>query len=695
MFIGFLLLLLLVVVLSPLAFFLTERHHTYVSLTERLESILNLQVAFFSRWYLANLEEIRAIAGLSSVENRDMEAMYRDFLRFAESRTDLTAVAYVDREGHILVDSDIGIRPENSPDLRDRTYFQAALRGREFITPPLVGRVSGNTIIIFSVPVFRQEIFDGLVFGATLLDNLAHLIGRMHFGETGRFLLYDGTGHLLSGPKASEQIFGTSLAEDPHARPLLTERKGSRLLQGKDERGEHYYRLLTFLEGHDLILGAEMTLGEYQRSTTRMVRFSILSITLFAALGILFFLLLFSRISRALSTLLAGVTAVGEGNYAKYPSETVELLPEELGTVALAVDDLKERIQAAMQQLRESSLRDPLTGLANRTLFEEEMHRHGAGRFDPVTVVVCDLDGLKLVNDTLGHTWGDELIRKAASVLQNTFRSADVVARIGGDEFAVLVPFSSPETEERMTLRLEEALSLHNAPEGHLPVLFSWGMRTGNTAARSILELFKDADEIMYAQKDEHRKKAREAVLKFFLYRIHEEEKNRKDHMEACAVIMEDFIGTIPEFEPVFRERLIRLAAWHDIGMVGIQPGLLAKTGPLSEEEFVEIRRHPEIGHRIALAVPALLDIAESIRCHHQWWNGDGYPAGGRGASIPLESRIMTLVDAFESMTNRLYKPRLSPEEARQEIRRCAGTQFDPEWAERFLRFVSRKFTFS
>jgi diguanylate cyclase (GGDEF)-like protein len=692
MFIVFLLLFLLVVALSPLAFFLTERHHTHVSLTERLESLLNLHVAFFSRWYLANLEEIRAIAGISSVENRDLEAMYRDFLRFAESRKDLAGVAYVDEEGRFLVDSSLGIRPENSPDLRDREYFQAAHRGEEFITPPLVGRVSGNTLILFSVPVFRQGTFDGLVLGSALLEDLAHLIGKMHFGETGRFLLYDGMGHLLSGPKASERIFGTNLAEDPRAHPLLTGRKGSLLLQGKDERGEHYYRLLTFLEGRDLILGAEMTLGEYQQSTTRMVRFSILSVTLFAALGVLFFLLLFSRMSRALSTLLAGVSAVGEGNYTKYPSETVERLPQELGTVALAVDDLKERVQVAMQQLRERSLQDSLTGLANRTLFEEEMHRHGTGRFDPVTVVICDLDGLKLVNDTLGHAWGDELIRKAASLLQNTFRAADVVARIGGDEFAVLVPFSSPETEKRMMLRLEEALSLHNAPEEHLPVLFSWGMRTGKTAERSILELFKDADEIMYAQKDEHRKKAREAILKFFLYRIHKEEKNRKDHMKACAVIMEDFISTIPEFEPVFRERLIRLAAWHDIGMVGIQPGLLAKTEPLSEEEFVEIRRHPEIGHRIALAVPALFDIAEGIRCHHQWWNGEGYPAGGRETSIPLESRIMTLVDAFESMTNRLYKPRLSPGEAREEIRRCAGTQFDPEWAERFLRFASRKF---
>ena len=127
-------------------------------------------------------------------------------------------------------------------------------------------------------------------------------------------------------------------------------------------------------------------------------------------------------------------------------------------------------------------------------------------------------------------------------------------------------------------------------------------------------------------------------------------------------------------------------------GKAAVARRFTAELDQLGLEEFVEIRRHPEIGHRIALAVPALFDIAEGIRCHHQWWNGEGYPAGGRETSIPLESRIMTLVDAFESMTNRLYKPRLSPGEAREEIRRCAGTQFDPEWAERFLRFASRKF---
>lgn len=161
--------------------------------------------------------------------------------------------------------------------------------------------------------------------------------------------------------------------------------------------------------------------------------------------------------------------------------------------------------------------------------------------------------------------------------------------------------------------------------------------------------------------------------------------------MDRCRDIMDRFLKTIPEVDGLFRKRMVRLAAIHDIGLIGVDSEILAKKGPLNDEEMREVRSHPEIGYRIAFAVPNLSDLADPILHHHQRWDGRGYPlrkSPVSGEDIPLESRIMSLVDSYEAMTHREYSPILSHSEAIEEIRASAGSQFDPIWAERFASFL-------
>jgi len=132
-----------------------------------------------------------------------------------------------------------------------------------------------------------------------------------------------------------------------------------------------------------------------------------------------------------------------------------------------------------------------------------------------------------------------------------------------------------------------------------------------------------------------------------------------------------------------------QLAHYHDIGKVGIPDRIIFKEAALTEEEYREIKRHSEIGQRIALASPELAPLADLILKHHEWWNGKGYPLGLAGEDIPIECRILALADAYEAMTGyRPYRPAMSPKEAKQEIRRCAGTQFDPVLTEYFLKLL-------
>ncbi len=337
------------------------------------------------------------------------------------------------------------------------------------------------------------------------------------------------------------------------------------------------------------------------------------------------------------------------------------------------------------ERLRYLSLRDPLTGLYNRAYFEEELSRLGADGPSPVGLLICDVDGLKIVNDTLGHKAGDELLVGAAEVLKELFSGAGTVARVGGDEFAVLLPGASCERVAEAAREIQEAVAEYNRGRSpKIPLSVSVGFAF-HPALEDPDELFRAADNNMYREKLCRAQSARGAIVQMLLRTL-----------EARGILTEERVGRLQELcrllgaalglpEQRLRE-LCLLAQFHDIGMVGIGDHILFKKGPLTPEEVREMQRHCEIGHRIAQAAPDLLPIADLILKHHEWWNGQGYPLGLKGEEIPLECRILAIADAYEKMTSgRLYREPKSHEEALAELKNLAGIQFDPFLVEKFL----------
>ena len=359
---------------------------------------------------------------------------------------------------------------------------------------------------------------------------------------------------------------------------------------------------------------------------------------------------------------------------------------ETLRVVGIAADitDLK----LGEEKLKYLSLHDPLTALYNRIYFEEEMSRIERGRYNAVGIVSCDVDGLKLVNDTLGHDQGDRLLVAAAGVIRGCFREGDLVARIGGDEFSVVLPDTTESAVEKACQRIQEAVASYNAANPDLPVSISVGSAVGLGADRNLKDLFKEADNNMYRKKLYRTQSVRSTIVKTLINTLKERDLTTEEHilrLEKLLISVAVLIG-LPEST---RSDLSLLAKFHDIGKVGISDAILFKQGPLTSREWTEMKRHCEIGYRIALSAPEIITIADWILKHHEWWNGQGYPLGIEGEEIPVECRLLAIAETYEVLTSaRPYRKTLSHAKAVAELRRHAGTQFDPKLLEKFVQML-------
>lgn len=340
------------------------------------------------------------------------------------------------------------------------------------------------------------------------------------------------------------------------------------------------------------------------------------------------------------------------------------------------------------KRLKYASMHDALTGLYNRAYFEYETLNIAVKHHHPVGLIVCDIDGLKIVNDTLGHKAGDNLLISAAKIFKNCFREGDVIARIGGDEFAILISGSNYHVLSDACRRIRENISRYNENNSGLPLSVSIGFALSKKLPPNITSLFKEADNNMYREKLHHNRSIRSTVVNTIMRMIGARDFITEGHCERLKNLVELMAVSLGLSENTIND-LKLLAEFHDIGKVGISDGILLKPGPLTPEEKAEMQRHCEIGHHIAMSSPDLAHIANWILKHHEWWNGHGYPQGIKGENIPLECRVLAIVDAYDAMTsNRPYRKAWSQQEALSELKKYAGSQFDPSLVTEFIRVL-------
>ncbi len=359
----------------------------------------------------------------------------------------------------------------------------------------------------------------------------------------------------------------------------------------------------------------------------------------------------------------------------------------ELVAIEGVLHDISER-KKIEKHLTYMSFHDSLTDLYNRAYFEEELKRLDTKRQLPLSIIIGDINGLKLINDAFGHDEGDEILKSCANILKSCCRTEDMVARWGGDEFSMLLPKTDEKVASKIVRRIKEKST--RTTRGKIPLSISLGISSKNRIQQNFSKVIKKAEENMYRQKLMETKSIISSIISSLERTLFEKSIKTEKHTKRIKEMALE-LGRSVGLSPGKIDELSLLATIHDIGKVAILDVILNKKENLSKREWETIKRHPEIGYRIAVSSNQLSSIAEYILTVHEWWNGKGYPQGLRGEDIPVLSRIIAIVDAYEVMiTGRPYKKALSKEEAIEELSECSGSQFDPQLVKRFIEILKK-----
>jgi diguanylate cyclase (GGDEF)-like protein/PAS domain S-box-containing protein len=355
--------------------------------------------------------------------------------------------------------------------------------------------------------------------------------------------------------------------------------------------------------------------------------------------------------------------------------------------VVLVFRDATEK-KAQRKKVEQLSYYDQLTGLYNRHFFEAEMKRLDTARNLPLSVVIGDVNGLKLTNDVFGHAAGDELLQKIACVLTRVCRSDDIISRWGGDEFMLLLPKTSLSEAEQIVQRIktEFARIQVRSMQGSI----SMGCAAKTTAEEKLLDVLEDAEEAMYDRKIVERRNLCSTVIQTIQERLFSESRREEAHARRVSKLAVQF-GKVLHLKEDELRKLKDAAYLHDIGKISLSPELLMKNYNFTDTEFNEVKKHATVGYRILNAFDDTLDIAESVLAHHEHWDGTGYPKGLAGDEIPRLARIIHLIEGFDRMTREsMSKSAMNEDQALQAIKEEAGAQFDPNLSAAFIEMMGQ-----
>ncbi|BAH06195.1 PAS domain S-box protein [Clostridium kluyveri] len=347
--------------------------------------------------------------------------------------------------------------------------------------------------------------------------------------------------------------------------------------------------------------------------------------------------------------------------------------------------DITER-KKMEQRLKYLSYRDQLTSLYNRRFFEEELKRMDVKYNFPLTVVMADVNGLKLINDSFGHTVGDELLKKVSEAMEKGCPQGGVVARLGGDEFVILMPKTDLHKARQIINDIKGMLLKEKVNSAYVDVSFGYECKISNE--QKIEEVLKKSEDNMYKKKlfesPIMRKKTLASIIKALYERNEREEQHAQKVSELCEN-MGKALG-LPESEI---EELKTLGLFHDIGKIAVDESILNKLEGFASHELEQLKRHSEVGYRILNTVSDMTQIARYTLAHHEKWDGSGYPKCLKGEEIPLQSRIIAIADAYDIMTNEKRNGKtLTENMAVKELKKNSGTYFEPRLVRIFIEKV-------
>ena len=360
---------------------------------------------------------------------------------------------------------------------------------------------------------------------------------------------------------------------------------------------------------------------------------------------------------------------------------------KELARLSQAFNAMAGSLQMHAVELAVSRIRDKHPGVYNGLYLDNLMNELDGEAAGPCAVICANVDGLRIVNRIHGYEMGNAVLAEAARILVEAVGDKGCVIRTGGDSFVCVLPGHGGDALADVLGPIRERLSAVDL--GFATISLSVGMATREDGSTSLLSLVNAAESSMHKNKFLHMGSPRGNLLHFLRRALAEKTHETEAHSERLQEMILKLSSRMGMAAGEVDDLLL-LCMLHDVGKVGIPDSILNKPGPLTEDEWTVMRTHTEIGARIVGDNADLADVAESILSHHERWDGSGYPRNLAGDDIPLHARMLSVVDSFDAMiSERTYKKAMGVDAALQEIKRCAGTQFDPVIADVFHEMIS------
>lgn len=359
---------------------------------------------------------------------------------------------------------------------------------------------------------------------------------------------------------------------------------------------------------------------------------------------------------------------------------------QSLGVVIVFRDHTKK--WERLNKIESQSFRDELTGLYNRRFYKAELERMDTERNLPLSLIMGDLNGLKLMNDYFGHGFGDELLIMAAQAISEGCRTGDVASRLGGDEFIIVLPKTNAAEAALVIERIQSYCKMKKV--NGLEISISFGAGTKVDESQDMNDIFVIAEKNMYHHKVHESEDIKSRAIDLIKKTLFKKSKREMIHAKNVSILVKKLSKKM-DFSTDDIKLMTLTALMHDIGKISISDKILNKKAKLNKNERDEIKKHSEIGYSILGSVNEFSRLSNFVLALHERWDGKGYPRGLKGEEIPIQSRIIALADTYDAMTNETsYKKALTKDEAIEEIKRCSGTQFDPDLAEIFIEQVTR-----
>lgn len=353
-----------------------------------------------------------------------------------------------------------------------------------------------------------------------------------------------------------------------------------------------------------------------------------------------------------------------------------------------SISDVTELINK-QRELEFMNHHDVLTKIYNRRYYEEKLKSLNTRDKHPLSLILCDVNGLKLINDTFGHQKGDELLIKTAEILKDNIRETDFVSRIGGDEFVVILPNTN--NNEAIDILNNIELVINKTMIENINISVAFGLETKQHVKESFEATFKEAEDKMYSYKVTESPSTKNKIVSALFSTLYEKDYFSESHSNRVSELAGLLARELNFSEHKINE-IISAGLLHDIGKIAISNDILNKKTKLTDAEFKIIKQHPEIGHRILSSIGEMEDLAGYILQHHERIDGKGYPNGLTGDEICLEAKIIAIADSYDAMTSfRFYKTKLDKKEAIRELKRNRGTQFDAKLTDLFIEKVLAK----